>query len=27
LSAVLQSVATLSWLAVQPFPHHLFGAT
>jgi hypothetical protein len=25
LSAVWQSVATLSWLAVQPFPHHLFG--
>jgi hypothetical protein len=25
LSAVLQSVATLSWLAIQPFPHHLFG--
>ena len=24
LSAVWQSVATLSWLAVQPFPHHLF---
>lgn len=27
LSAVWQSVATLSWLAIQPFPHHLFGAT
>ena len=25
LSAVWQSVATLSWLAIQPFPHHLFG--
>jgi len=24
LSAVWQSVATLSWLAIQPFPHHLF---
>jgi hypothetical protein len=27
LSAVWQSVATLSWLAIQPFPHHLFEAT
>lgn len=27
LSAVWQCVATLSWLAVQPFPHHLFGDT
>ena len=27
LSAVLQSVATLSWLAIQPFPHHLFDDT
>ncbi len=27
LSAVWQCVATLSWLAIQPFPHHLFGAT
>lgn len=27
LSAVWQSVATLSWLAIQPFPHHLFGDT
>jgi hypothetical protein len=27
LSAVWQSVATLSWLIIQPFPHHLFGAT
>lgn len=27
LSAVWQAVATLSWLAVQPFPHHLFGDT
>ena len=26
LSAVWQSVATLSWLIIQPFPHHLFGA-
>jgi hypothetical protein len=25
LSAVWQAVATLSWLAIQPFPHHLFG--
>jgi hypothetical protein len=25
LSAVWQSVAALSWLAIQPFPHHLFG--
>jgi len=25
LSAVWQSIAILSWLAVQPFPHHLFG--
>jgi hypothetical protein len=24
LSAVWQCVATLSWLAIQPFPHHLF---
>jgi len=27
LSAVWQSVAALSWLAVQPFPHRLFGTT
>lgn len=27
LSAVWQSVATLSWLAIQPFPHHLFGSS
>ena len=27
LSAVWQSATTLSWLAIQPFPHHLFGAT
>lgn len=27
LSAVWQCVSALSWLAVQPFPHHLFGAT
>jgi hypothetical protein len=27
LSAVWQCVAALSWLAIQPFPHHLFGAT
>jgi hypothetical protein len=27
LSAVWQSVATLSWLAIQPFPLHLFGVT
>lgn len=27
LSAVWQSVATLSWLAIQPFPHHLFEDT
>jgi hypothetical protein len=27
LSAVWQSVATLSWLAIQPFPYHLFGST
>lgn len=27
LSAVWQAAATLSWLAVQPFPHHLFGDT
>lgn len=26
LSAVWQCVATLSWLSIQPFPHHLFGA-
>jgi hypothetical protein len=25
LSAVWQTVATLSWTAIQPFPHHLFG--
>ena len=24
LSAVWQTVATLSWTAIQPFPHHLF---
>jgi hypothetical protein len=24
LSAVYQTVATLSWAAIQPFPHHLF---
>ena len=24
LSAVYQTVATLSWTAIQPFPHHLF---
>jgi hypothetical protein len=24
LSAVWQSMATLSWLTIQPFPHHLF---
>lgn len=27
LSAVWQCVATLSWTAIQPFPHHLFQAT
>ena len=27
LSAVWQSATTLSWLAIQPFPRHLFGAT
>jgi hypothetical protein len=27
LSAVYQTVATLSWAAVQPFPHHLFQET
>lgn len=27
LSAVWQSMATLSWLAIQPFPHHLFEDT
>ena len=27
LSAVWQSAATLSWLAIQPFPHHLFEDT
>ena len=27
LSAIWQCVATLSWLAIQPFPHHLFGGT
>jgi hypothetical protein len=27
LSAVWQSVVTLSWLAIQPFPHHLFETT
>ena len=27
LSAVWQSMTTLSWLIIQPFPHHLFGAT
>ena len=27
LSAVWQTVATLSWTAIQPFPHHLFKAT
>jgi len=27
LSAVWQCVATLSWTAIQPFPHHLFNAT
>ncbi len=27
LSAVWQSMATLSWLAVQPFPHYLFQPT
>jgi len=27
LSAVWQAVATLSWTAIQPFPHHLFEAT
>jgi hypothetical protein len=27
LSAVWQTVATLSWTAIQPFPHHLFQAT
>jgi hypothetical protein len=26
LSAVYQTVATLSWTAVQPFPHQLFQA-
>lgn len=25
LSAVFQCMATLSWLSIQPFPHHLFG--
>jgi hypothetical protein len=25
LSSVWQAEATLSWLAIQPFPHHLFG--
>jgi hypothetical protein len=27
LSAVWQCVATLSWTAIQPFPHHLFQVT
>jgi len=27
LSAVWQTVATLSWTAIQPFPHHLFEET
>jgi len=27
LSAVWQTVATLSWTAIQPFPHHLFDET
>lgn len=27
LSALWQAMATLSWLAIQPFPHHLFGNT
>jgi hypothetical protein len=27
LSAVWQTVATLSWTAIQPFPHFLFGET
>jgi hypothetical protein len=27
LSAVWQTVATLSWTAIQPFPHHLFEDT
>jgi hypothetical protein len=27
LSAVWQTVATLSWTAIQPFPHHLFQTT
>jgi hypothetical protein len=27
LSAVWQTVATLSWTAIQPFPHHLFQDT
>ena len=26
VSAVWQCMATLSWLTIQPFPHHLFGA-
>jgi hypothetical protein len=27
LSAVWQCAAALSWLTIQPFPHHLFGAS
>jgi hypothetical protein len=27
LSAIWQTVATLSWTAIQPFPHHLFQTT